>query len=558
MKKIGKNFKKYKLSILIAAIFLVIGIIGVILLLTFANKKIKIKEFENGNCKFKYDTTWRIYDEKNEKIILEHKNDSKLEIEIVKLEDEYKYSNISDIYDEIIYEISIQNKKFELISTKEDVITKNNFDGYKMLYENKDSQAMLVVAKSGDKLVLFTYESKNKYFDILLDSVHNIIYNFELVEEKYELSYNLKIETSDVKFSKAEGISKLLKNTNQYEMASNNYLVKYSIPDNFSIKRFDSTSGWFEFKGLENEEIEIQASVHRTNIYEYLEKESYNDWKTYKDDEDYIDFNESLDEFDSDYKSYIYKNSFYYVNKYAWDEKGNLTTRNDLKENIVLVYALDKNHLVEFIISSSQIAIPEELIKMIKIEDATNYSSYFDSKKEDGYIVSVLKRFVDYSHESIEEITLKIPDKYKEITGANLLNINLYQERNYALEYDERLEVYGHEVEYSINTISIDSIVEIANNMLTGSYGEYKKLTYVKDQTINNRVFHVYEGGETNISGVMFTSTNRILYYSNVKLLITEISNDDYLVIKITGNDREISETMLEELTNFDINIKNN
>ena len=44
---------------------------------------------------------------------------------------------------------------------------------------------MVSTYKKSDKLVTIRYEANNSYFDILLDSVENIIYNFDINEQKY-------------------------------------------------------------------------------------------------------------------------------------------------------------------------------------------------------------------------------------------------------------------------------------------------------------------------------------------------------------------------------------
>lgn len=552
--KLYQIYARYKLAIIIALGIIIVGLIGLILFFTFSNKS-SIKEFKNDNYSFKYDITWKVVKKDSQEVTLEHNKGSKLNIEIVNLQEEYRYSSIDDMLDELLYDIETQNTAFKLLYKEKEVITKNEYDGYKMLYENGDSQAMVLVGKKSDKLIIFTYEAKNDYFDILLDSVLNIIYDFNTIEKKYNLTHNLKLETSSIEYNDSREVINLLKDTKQHEIASNHYNVKYSISDKFRIRGVDSSSGYFEFSGLETGSIRLRVNIYKKNIYEYLDKDEganvYQWWSTYKNDKDYSMFEETVDKFPSDYESYIYKNSYYYDKAVTYDENFNSQTTSELKENIILMYALDKNHILLFEISSSKVAIPKELINMIKIDSSENYSSYFASTNKDGFIISNLKRLVNFEDESVEEIILRIPDKYKEQDKSS----NIYEERYYVLDYNEELKIYDYEIEYYLTNKStkMDNQVSIYNSLFSSAYGEYKDLSYSGEITLNNKTFKVYDGGYTNISGIMFTSKNRAKYYKNVKLLFYELSSGGYLIIKIDGNGVQISDNLLNELTNFEV-----
>lgn len=564
MKKVRINLSKYKISILIATVILVLGLIVLMIILALTKKGVGLKDFLNDNYKFKYDSTWNIKEEYNQKVVLSHNSDSKLELELVKLEDQYKYSQITDLIDEITYDISEQNKKFDLLFLKETEITKNKYSGYKLLYENDESQAMIIVSKVGDKLLLFTYEAKHNYFDILLDSVQNIIYSFEIVEQKPYLSYNLKLETSKINYLESNDVEKLLNKTIEQEIAAHFYHVKYSIPDNFKLGKIDSSAGYFHFRDLIDGEIFLSVNIYNKNIYEHLDKENslnvYSGWDTYKSDPDYSKFEESLEELNGSYESYIYKNSYYYDKAMILDDDFNISYASQLNENIIIMYALDKNHLMLFEISSRGVGIPEKLINMIKIENAEEYSSYLPSTKEDGKIISYLKRMTNSTDDTVDAIKLKVPEKYTEIDNSALLTTNVYEQRNYILDYIEELETYSYEIQYALTGTyaKMDNQVKLVNDTFSRPYGEYKDLTYMGERIMNNKKFYIYEGGYTNIAGIMFTSKNRIKYYTNIKLLFYELSNGGYLMIQIDGNNSEISESLLEELTNFDIEKEKN
>jgi len=551
--KLFELYRKYKLAIVIGLSIIVVGLIGIILFLTLGNNS-SIKEYKNNNYIVKYDNSWKINSKEDNLIILEHERGSKLSIEIIELQEEYKFSNMEDMLDELLYDIETQNKDFKLLYKEKDSITKNKYEGYRMLYENADSQAMVVVAKKSDKLIMFTYEAKNNYFDILLDSVQNIIYDFDTVEEKFDVAHNLNIETKEISYGEDETVVSLLKNTTQQEIATNNYHVKYSIPSNFKVSMLNSQIGSFNFEGLEEGKMSITVNLYNRNIYEYLDKEKslnvYSEYKYYKTDEEYSKYTESIDKFDSDFESYIYKCSYYYDKAIEYGENFEINYTSELKDNIILIYALDRNHILLIKIESSKVAIPKKLIDMIKIDSSNNYSSFSDSTKENGMIKSVLKRHVGYE-DKLEEITIKLPEKYKEIDK----NLNVYEKRNYSLDYNDELEIYNYDVEYSLTSeyLKLESQVSNISSSFPRAYGDYKELTYSGEQNINGKNFVVYDGGYTDISGIMFTSTNRVRYYVNVKVLFYKLENGGYLTIELEGNGNQISNELLNEITNFEI-----
>lgn len=551
--KLFELHRKYKLAYIIALGVIIIGLAGIILFLTLTDKSM-VKEFKNDNYVVKYDNSWKIKSKKDKSIILEHQKGSKLSIEIIELQEEYKFSTIEDMLDELLYYIENQNKNFKLLYKESDSITKNNYEGYRMLYENEDSQAMVVIAKKSDELIIFTYEAKNNYFDILLDSVKNIIYEFDTIEETFNLTHNLNIETKEINYGESSSVVSLLKDSEQYEIAANNYHVKYSIPSNFKLSSLNSQIGLFNFEGLKDGKISMTVNLFNRNIYEYLDKEEtlnvYSEYDYYSTNEDYSKYTESIDKFKSEFDSYIYKCSYYYDKAIEYGENFEINYTSELKEHIILIYALDRNHILLIKIESSKVAIPEKMIDMIKIDSSNNYSSFSNSTKENGILKSSLKRFVGYE-DTLEEITISLPEKYKEID----LGTNVYEKRYYSLNYNQDLDIYDYDLEYSLTSeyLKKDSQIKIISNSFSKTYGDYKELTYSGEKIINDKKFEIYDGGYTDISGIMFTSTNRVKYYVNVKVLFYELSSGGYLTIQIEGNGNQISDEMLNEITNFEL-----
>ena len=463
------------------------------------------------------------------------------------MESEFAYFSIDDLIDEIIYNIDKQNKNYKLISKQEDIFTDYQYRGYKMLYEVDNLQTMVATYKKSDKLIMISYESVNDYFDILLDSVHNIIYHFDTKEKQFNLTGDINLNLKKIKFSKGDKVEKLLSKVKNYEVADNNYYVSYSIPDNFQLGALNSRYQYFELEGLEDGNLTMNVNIYNWNIYEYLDKKNslnvFDNYEMFQKDEDYSEFQESIEILDSDYDSYIYKNSYYY-------DKATIFKDNELKEyrrrdeNIELIYALNKNHILVIKLSSSGVGIPEKLINMINIEKSKNYASYVKSNKKDGYLVAKLQRFKDYRKDKIESITIRLPDKYDELDRLN----NFYEKRVFSLNYDEEKEIYDYEIEYQLTTISdINSLVDIINNSYTTSYGPYDNLSFIGNVTVNNKDFIEYSGGYTNLGGIMFTDINRFKYYVYKKALFYRIGDEGYLMINISGNNHEISDDIIND-----------
>ena len=552
--KIYNLLKKYKIAIFIVLGFIIIGILIIIIFLN-SNKQSNLHEFNNNYYSITYDDSWKILSSKDDLIEFNYNNKANIIVNIVNLESNYSYITISDMLDNLLYDIQKENQDYKLISKVEDKITKNGYNGYKILFEKDQNQVMVVMVKKENKLILFTYEAPFDYFDILLDSVQNIIYDFEIIEPKFELASELNLKTTAIKFNESNEITALLNDKLQYEIANNHYKVVYSIPDNFKSSVVNSAWGNFDFIGLDKGSLDLSASIYNTNIYEYLDKSDitsvFNEWNTYKDDEKYSEFTENFDKLDSNYESYIYKNSYYYNNDLSFDENFNAIYKKRIEENVVLIYPLDKSHIFTIKISSSGLSIPKDLIDRISLDSFKNYSSYLSSTKENGYIISKLKREKSYLSEDTENVILKISDKYKEIDKQS----NIYEHRYYVLNYNENLDIYDYEVNYSLTSEygNIETILKGINSFFLTENGNYEYLKYVGLQEINGKQFQIYEGGFTDISTSVIYSRDET-YYVNVKLLLYELPTGGFLTIEVRGNGKQIDDNIVNDITNFEIN----
>jgi len=543
MKKEKNKINQIIIFLIPAILIILIGTILIVSILN-KNKDIKINNIETENYLLKYDETWKIEGYDSNKALLKHAENAQIKIELSDIEEKNKYSELNEIIDEIIYNTNKNNTDYKLVKQEEKNITKNEYDGYRLLYENNENSVIINIFKAGEKLVTITYEAESKYFDILLDSANTIVYNFELKEQTLDLLNEINIETKNIEYKEESIVDELLKETKEYEITSNNYCVKYSIPISFEESGINSSLGIYHINGLKEGNILISTSILNRNIYEsVVEGERLNLFKEYDNLKNNEGFEESINKIEKNgYKGYIYKNQYYQQDSIKEGE-------SFINENIKIIYSLNANHIFEITIESSRVSIPEKLVNMISINSAQNYSSYIKNETKDGYLIGVLKRNIIGTDKKTEEITIKIPEKYKELDKEQ----NIYEYRNYAIDYNDKLEEYNYEIEYHTTTMKEEEIVNSKNNILSKAYGEPMKMTLTGEKNINGKNFKEYNCRETALSGIMYTNINREKYYINTKVLIHQLENGGFLVIEIKGNNMEISEEIVNEVTNFEV-----
>lgn len=543
MKKIIDKLKKYKLVIIIA---LIIVIIGTTLIFTLNGKNMSMYAFDNNYYDFNYDKTWQVKDKSDLSVSLNNKDKASLNIELINIDDEYKYSDLTDIIDDLLYTINSQNSNYKLISKKEDRVTKLEYSGYKLLYENDESQAMITILKNGDKVVVFNYEALNKYFDILLDSVQNIIYNFALKPEKFELTSNITVNTEEMDYASNISLANKLTDTKDYTMASQNYEVNYSIPSIFKIKDFYSNYGNFEYKDSDGK-IKITTGVYKVNMYDYIDSSKtigtiYSDCSYMMESPDtYKDLKEKISEFKiGDYSGYIYKISYNY---HFVDDRQ--------EEKYIIAVAINKNHIFEAKIEGEGIKIPKKLIEQIKINSVNNYSSYIIRNVENGYFNVEFKQFKDYNYKDYYLINLKLPEKYREMPSY----LNVYTKRDFGLNYDHDNEVYQYDIDYDFSSYYMEAVIESANSSMNSNskYGAVSEMQEEEPIILNDKKFLVYSGSYYKKGALYNSSESNIVYKVNKKILVYELENSRYLTITIDANDTDINDNILRELTDFSV-----
>ncbi len=535
----GKNTKEINKTtkiVLISALVIVFIALLTLVLFVFIENKNKINTIDTANYLLKYDNTWKATKKEDLEACLMHKKSkSEFNIKIKNLDEEEKYKSINELFDSLLYNIQEQNKEYKLIYKENRKLTDNNIDGYEILLEGNESQVAVYLYKQGDKVVIFTYEALFEYFDILLDSQKEIINNFVLKEEQYDVTSSINLETKEITYTSDEGIIAKLKGTTEEKIASSNFLVNYIIPDNFKVTSYDSRYGYYSFNDIkQGATLKLSTSILKRNLYEYLDKNDSSNIYTSYNLNSYNKENEKIDKYGDKPLSYIYKNSY--------------LTNNEITENIELVFELNQNHIFIVKLSSQGVGIPKELVDMIKIKDFKNIASNITIENENGFLIGTLKQFTDYTCKQTEEMTLKLPEGYKEVDK----DLNSYEERHYVSDYFSDVKIPKYEVNYKIISINIESEIDILDKSINKTLGSHSDFKKTNDTTINDKKFQVYERGYTNLSSKTDSNGQKHKYYTNEKVLFYELQNSRYLVVIIDGNENKITDELLNKLTNFE------
>lgn len=535
-----KDFKQYKVLMISVVIVVFLGLVCFMIINMFFKNGSIVKDVNKKNYSFQYNKSWNVVKLGDSDVILKHNNDGKIIIQLSDIINKYDYLTIDEIIDETLYSIEKQNSDYKLLYKDNVTLTKDKYRGYKFLFENKNNQLMVVLFKKDNKLIMVSYEANNNYFDILLDSVNSIIYSLDIKNEEFSLKNSLKVKTSKIKFLSNDKFDKIFNKQKSYEIAKNNYLVKYRIPSNFIQGEINSSYGYFNLE-YDNGSIDIMVDVLNENIYEYIDENSknglYKNYDSYKDNKKYSNFKQNLEYIDRKNNSYIYKNSYNYKKD-----------STEYYENVELMYTLENNHMLRVSIKSKCLPITKKMIDMIKIDSFKNYSSYIKIEKNNNFLIGRLKRFSDYHKNKVDLITINVSDNYEEYD----MNKNIYLDRYYRYGFNDKLNVYDYDVHYKLTTLSSDTVVNNINSMLGNlEYDDLKILTYSGDLTLNEKKFIVYDSSYTDISDIMFSKSDRKRYYVNKKVLFYNIPNGGCLYIEINGNGKEITDNVLNELVNF-------
>lgn len=178
LKRQEKLDKKKKLLKRLTFIFLTAIVILLLWIVLFKNR-IYIKKYENDNFSFNYDSTWTLSKDSNNNIGLTHKTNSLITIKRSNLTSKNLNSSIENIADEIRFDIEKQNTSYKLLKEEVKNISKHKYESYKMLYENDESQSLVVLIKNDNYVYVINYISSNNTFDIVLDSFQTVLGTLE-------------------------------------------------------------------------------------------------------------------------------------------------------------------------------------------------------------------------------------------------------------------------------------------------------------------------------------------------------------------------------------------
>lgn len=532
--KMKKLFKKYGLLIVLGILTLGVLITTIVVL---ANSE-DMKSYEGELFSVNYDSTWKVKSKKDGLLELVHrKSKSTLVIEETSLQDEYQYSIIDDLIDELSYSISDQNKGYKLLSKDKAKVGKDNSDGYKLLYEDDKSQILVIITKKGSKLRLFTYSAKYEYFDMVLDSAYNIIDSYESTEGKTGTEA-VNVKTSELSWGSNETLKKVASKVKSDEIANYNFKVKFEVPEEVQKSGLSTTSLSFSYDGVN---LSLYAGVFSKNIYEYVNSKDgtvFDRKASLKKRTDmYSNIKDGLmlQELDGK-KRYVYKMSYDLT----------LSGETDHVEYVEILYELDKNHTARFTIESYH-TLPIEFINSFKLTSFENYANNVTRTIEDGMLIGDLKNYKEPRNDAVDAVKVKLPVVYEEEDHK----VNMYNTRYYGKNYNSDYFYYEYYVEYNYLFTSEKSAVDNVKSTYNSykSRNGYQNLRESGTIVLNNKEFLVFDGGYYES---VFSVVGSQQVFSNIKYLVCN-AGKHYLVIEAKGNGVQISDEFLNEITNFDI-----
>ena len=523
-------YKKYHMPIII-----IIFLIGLGFILSFGYLLLfdKDSNYQNDYYSVSYDGSWSITKKAKDKLVLSH-GKGKITFDIVELSNDKIYLDIDSLIDDIKYDIEKNNDNYKLLSKEQNYITKNHFLGYTYLYENNKDNVKVCVYKDSKYIVIITYEANTKYFDILLDSANNIIYNFSLQEKKYDLTQELEITIGKIIFSEKSSSYKNLSDTKDEEIARYNYLVNYSIPKHYQSSKYNSLSGTYTYKGFSDylKSSDLSVNIYNYNIYEYIKDDNANSlYQKYSKLKENKNYKENIERVEDDKDNFIYKNSYVVPTSLG----------DNFFENVELLYSLDKNHILVVVFENKNISVSRELIDSFKLNYYKNIPGYINREEKDNKLISFLK-YKDVDKDT--NITISLPLEYKEVDEKN----NVYENRYFVKDYNNNIESYKYKVSYQIFNTEKAAISDVSSLISSNkNNGNYQNLVLEGNKKYHENYFKVYHANYTSQGGLFYEKT----FVSNIKLLIYKLSSDKVLSIKVEGNNATINDEIINELTDF-------
>lgn len=524
---------KKRYTILFTILFGIIAVVLFTCLMIMPKEEEILKELENDIYTISYDNNWTLKEQNKNYIKLEQDKNT-LEFIVKELTKEDQELSFEYFINNLIETIKEENKSYNLIVEKEKKVTKNKYEGYELLYETEKEQTLLVIARKGTSLLLINYTASNEAFDVLLDSVENIIYEFTLLDKVVVLEQKLdEIKVTNIDFDDKEFD---YNKTNKYELWSNHYNVVYQLPLIFSPVNISTTNQNYQYVGNSyNETINLTANIKNINLYELVVENDYATSipfiiESLEKEEKVSNLKIETEEILEKYEGYIYRITYQYQ---GIEEKRNI-------EKVYILYALDylKTFVIE--IESNNITVSEKLIDDISITSTKKYGSNIDNTVSEGYRKDSMKKMLQNNSISYYNLQYNILEKYKELD----YNQNKYEYRNFGYLYQEDLKDYAYHIQLQL-TNSGNTLTEI--NAFKNIYQFYKdaKIKKGKTYTINGRNYtYVVVNYKVNDEQV------RDSY------LLHDLTEGGIYSIKITSKEK-ISLQMLKDFTNIEIEKRN-
>lgn len=511
IKIIDNNIKKITICLLIV---LIISILGLIFMLLF--NKTSIKTYKNKTFTTKYDSTWTLNKSKSNQVTFKHSKSGLITIKVDELEDKYIYESIDTLIDDIVSGISSQNKNYVLLGEEKVKLTSDNLDGYKLLFEAGDNQVLVSIIKQSNKIITYTYEAQLEYFDILLDSAQNILYNFKLVKEK--LTYDTKLENIKTKAISFKGSDTDIK-LKEGMISNNNYEVTYKIPSDYNFRSFLSTFNIY-YKNNNS----INTTIYNLNLYEVITRDYVGveyEIKRLKENKNVKNVNVETDKLDE-----------VYVYRITYDYEGYSKTLK--KELIYKLIPLNHSHTFVFKIETEDDYASKRLIDSLEIVKSVNYSNNVSLEVVNGHTVNELRQFTDYNYNKYNSVTIYTPVKYLELDLEN----NRFESIYYGYDFKDKDDETSHQTLISYRYVTYDYKIDT----IKSSYSAYKNVV-IKDEGIKN-----YGGYKCNVYYV--TYSNKL-----AREVVCALKNKGSLVVKVESQ-KKITDNMLLELVKFKEELK--
>lgn len=159
-------------------IILIIIFIVVIFIMFFAINFIinsnSLKKYSSDKISFNYDKSWTVSRNDNNFYLVDN-NGSNITINITSIDNDSDNMSVEEANSSIISKLLQDNDKYKKIAEESCKMTSVYYDGYKTLLENDSNQSLIFVTVTSDYVLTINYSALNKYFDLGIDSVENIV-----------------------------------------------------------------------------------------------------------------------------------------------------------------------------------------------------------------------------------------------------------------------------------------------------------------------------------------------------------------------------------------------